>query len=257
MQDSVGSTTLDSLKGLLRHPDPFQLDVQLIEIVQERSYLQGGIEVHPGDVVVDVGANVGVASAFFASECGASLVHSFEPVPAAYEVLEKNLRHFPACHPHGYGMSSTSGTTSITWYPANWMLSGEHAELDADRSTVRQILLNIGAPEESVDDALADSFETEVVECEMRTLTDAIREESIDAIDLLKIDVEGAEREVLAGIADADWHRIRQIAAELHLDEGGRRKVVALLEGRGFRINVTQHPTMRGTRVHMLYARRP
>ena len=43
----------------------------------------------------------------------------------------------------------------------------------------------------------------------------------IGRIDLLKIDVEQAEADVLAGILDADWPLIRQLAAEVH-DLDGR-----------------------------------
>ena len=63
------------LQRLLQHPDPPQLWYQLGEIFESRIYLQEGIEVRPGDVVLDVGANIGVAAALFAAECGAGAVH--------------------------------------------------------------------------------------------------------------------------------------------------------------------------------------
>jgi 31-O-methyltransferase len=256
MRPSDGSTTLRTLKRVLRHPDPPQLGAQLVEIVKGRIYLQGGIQVSPGDVVLDVGANVGVAAAFFAFECGAGTVHSFEPVPAAFNVLRQNLSHIPGCQAHGYGISSVSGEATLLWYPANWVISGQRADPDKDERIIRQTLVNLGASENSLDEALEGRFETEVVQCEMRTLSDAIRQESIDAIDLLKIDVEGAELEVLAGIEDADWRRIRQVAAEIHIDPGGRETVVSILESRGFGVHVQQDPTMHGTPIHMLYATR-
>jgi hypothetical protein len=67
--------TEDNLKRALRHHDPQQLWFQLNEIVRERVYLRHGVSVREA-VVLDVGANVGVAAAFFAAECRAGLVHS-------------------------------------------------------------------------------------------------------------------------------------------------------------------------------------
>jgi 31-O-methyltransferase len=254
---SPESTTLETLRRILKHPDRFQLGAQLVEIVEGRVYVQEGITVRPGDVVLDVGANVGVAAAFFATECRAGIVHSFEPVAPVFEVLRENLRHFPACRAHPYGISSASGEATITWYPANWVISGAAADPRTDRRIVRQILLNLGAAEEDLDEALTGRFENQVLPCEMRTLTDVIQQESIRRIDLLKVDVEGGELEVLASIDDPYWPLIRQVAAEIHLSEQGRNEIVALLKRRGFGVTVTQEPVMRGTPLHMLYARRP
>ncbi|CAN0151235.1 unnamed protein product, partial [Ectocarpus sp. 13 AM-2016] len=38
----------------------------------------------------------------------------------------------------------------------------------------------------------------------------------VDKIDLLKIDVEGAELDVLLGIEQQDWPKIKQVVAEVH-----------------------------------------
>jgi hypothetical protein len=48
----------------------------------------------------------------------------------------------------------------------------------------------------------------------MCTLSDAIREHHVNRIDLLKIDVEGAELDVLRGIERSHWLFIRQISME-------------------------------------------
>jgi hypothetical protein len=50
------------LQRLLEHPHPPQLWCQLEEIVGSRIYLQEGVEVRPGDVLLDIGANIGVAA---------------------------------------------------------------------------------------------------------------------------------------------------------------------------------------------------
>jgi phthiocerol/phenolphthiocerol synthesis type-I polyketide synthase E len=43
-----------------------------------------------------------------------------------------------------------------------------------------------------------------------------MREHGVDSVDLVKVDVEGSEMEVLEGIADEDWPRLRQPVIEVH-----------------------------------------
>ena len=226
----------------------------LAEIFEARTYLQHGIEVREGDVVLDVGGNVGVAAAFFAAECGAGVVHSFEPIKPIFEQLRENLRHFPACVPHNYGISARTRRAEITYYPDSWAMSGMYADPVADRARSRRILLNLGAPEERVDEGLRDRFSTRTLPCQLRTLSEVLRTESIDHVDLLKIDVEGAELDVLAGIDATDWPLIRQVVAESHLDRSGSEKAVETLTAHGFAVTVDQDPALEGTSVRMLYA---
>lgn len=246
--------TLERLHRTLRHPDPSQLSYQLAEIVEANSYLRHGIEIREGDVVLDVGANVGVAAAFFATECRAGIVHSFEPVGPIFQQLRENLRHFPACVPHSYGLSSASGRQTIAHYPDSWALSGLHADPVADRARARTIFLNLGASEEEVEEGLRGRFWTQALRGDFRTLSEALRTESIRRVDLLKIDVEGAELDVLAGIDNPDWPRIRQVVAELHVEQEEAGRAIGMLAERGFEVTVDQDPMLEGTRLRMLYA---
>ena len=178
----------ERLRGELDHYDRSQLWFQVQEIVADRCYLGHGVAVGPGDVVLDVGANVGVAAAFFASVCGASTVYSFEPVPSSFALLERNVAGLPACRCHPFGLGRS-----------------------------------------------AERFE-------------------FSRIDLLKIDVEQAEADVLAGILDADWPLIRQVAAEVHDLDGRLAAIVSELRGRGFEVETEQEPAFRDGPLHMLYA---
>jgi FkbM family methyltransferase len=61
------------------------------EIWAYRKYDYFGYRVAPGDVVVDVGANIGAFSLYAATVCRASRVISFEPFPANYKLLANNV----------------------------------------------------------------------------------------------------------------------------------------------------------------------
>jgi len=254
LADPKTESTTEMLRRTLRHPDAAQFSVRLEEVAENRAYLQHGVEVNEGDVVLDAGASVGIAAAFFAAECRAGVVHSFEPLGPIFEILRLNLRHFPACVPHNYALSNTSGTGAITYYPNVTEMSGMHADPATDRANLRMALLNLGGSEREVDAALRDRFAAEVLPCELRTVSQVLREESIDRVDLLKLDVEKSELEVLAGVDDADWPIIRQISGELHLGEEERAALARLLSERGFEVAVTQDPSLRGTPVRMFYA---
>lgn len=105
---------------------------------------------------------------------------------------------------------------------------------------------------------LVHRFRTKHLECELTTISAALHEYSIDAVDLVKIDVEGAEWAVLQGIAESDWPRIRQLAIEVHDVDGRLARMRDVLEGKGYRVVVDEADwaTHRLMGLHMLYASR-
>jgi FkbM family methyltransferase len=54
-------------------------------------YNLAAIPFRPGDVVVDIGANVGVVSVFLAKRFPQLSIYAFEPVPPIYEQLCRNV----------------------------------------------------------------------------------------------------------------------------------------------------------------------
>ncbi|MFJ9818691.1 amino acid adenylation domain-containing protein [Streptomyces sp. NPDC101151] len=90
------------------------------------------------------------------------------------------------------------------------------------------------------------------------TLSRAMARAGLDRIDLLRVDTESAGQDVLGGITDSDWPRIRRLLVELRDTEGQLKKTVALLEEHGFdvvseRDDAAPYPAP----AYSLYARRP
>jgi 31-O-methyltransferase len=239
---------------MLRHYDTSQLLFQLAEIAGDRCYLRHGVAVGPGDVVLDVGANVGVAAAFFAAQCGAARVHSFEPVAPVYALLRENVAGLAACVAHPYGLSRAVGEAPITFYRGAAAMSGLYADPARDRELVRTALGNLGVCGGAADAELAGRYDPVGLTCELRTLSGVLAEHGLERVDLLKIDVERAELDVLAGLADADWPRIRQLVVEVHDEDGRLDAMAGELRGRGFAVAAEQEAAMRDTAVWMLYA---
>ncbi len=129
--------------------------------------------------IFDVGANVGDWSSDCASVFGNASIHSFEPVPATFQVLATRAGSERRITPHPYGLSNEEGSAEFTYYgPENSFLS------------------TMVAP-------VHDHLESTRVSIKLRKGDDVLRELSVQRIDLLKIDVEGMEHEVLEGLGTA------------------------------------------------------
>ena len=98
------------------------------------------------------------------------------------------------------------------------------------------------------------------VNARLVTLSSIIESEKIDHIDILKIDVEGAELSVLRGIADKHWHKVQQLVLEVE-SFAMRDTIVALLTKRGFQTSAVASERERTpgvlSEVCMVYATRP
>ena len=79
----------------------------------------------------------------------------------------------------------------------------------------------------------------EAVQCPVRCLGDIIQEEGIGEIDYLKIDVEGAELDVVEGLYPNDWLKVKQIAVEVEPTRSKIPKFEQLLEKHGFEFALT------------------
>jgi FkbM family methyltransferase len=160
----------------------------------------------PGAVVIDVGANIG----FYTVRLGRTLerlgggrVHAFEPIPAnaarlAYNVRANGLEAIVSIQECALG--SSDGRLAF-------ILENEYQSSTGNASM-------IGASGEA-----AFSFDTEAA---VTTLDGFVERAGLTSCEILKIDVEGAELEVLRG-ATATIERFRPaILAEYNAHWAGR-----------------------------------
>ncbi len=257
---------------LIAHLSDYQSQMVYREVVEDDIYLRHGITLRPGDCLFDVGANIGMFTLFANQRCAGLKVYAFEPAPPTYAVLRANVALYgldATVFPHG--LSDRNETVEFTFYPEMAGLSGRYANNVEDRQATRAIMRGLhaeraGAQAEALTDqdieAMLDhQFRSERYLCELRTLSDIIREQQITQIDLLKIDVEKAELDVLNGIADEDWGKIRQLAIEIDTPENLER-ITALLTAHGYWLAVDDFLVFAGqgddpgVAVYMLYATR-
>src|SRR5437762_2165789 len=61
------------------------------DIFEDHCYLRHGVTVTDGDCVLDVGANTGLFTLYLNTLCARARVYAFEPVPAIFAVLRRNV----------------------------------------------------------------------------------------------------------------------------------------------------------------------
>jgi FkbM family methyltransferase len=133
----------------------------------------------PGMTVIDVGANIGQYAMLASTRVGPhGRVHCFEPHPGVYQVLTRNLRR--------------SGCANVVARPLAL------AATPGARDLFLQPIDNVGATSfKPRDTALPGSR----VRVKATTLDAYVKARRLGRVDLIKIDVEGAELEVLEGAA--------------------------------------------------------
>lgn len=237
-----------------------EADLLYEEIFAEGSYLRHGVELADGDRVFDVGANVGLFSLFVHDRCRQAQVYAFEPVAPVREKLEQNVERYGLpVRVRPYGLLDTAGERELVFYPRWSGMSGVHGDAAEDASVTRAFLRNqVGEDLATEAEALlADRFEQETLSCSFRRLSDVVREEGIERIDLLKVDVEKSEMEVLEGIDPEHWSLIDQVVVEAH-DAGGRSEaVVELLRAKGYEVSVDRSGLLADTGLCNVYAVHP
>ena len=245
-----------------------------------QGYLSNGLQLKPGDTVFDVGAHIGLFTLAAYERCERNLrIYAFEPAQATFEVLrlnlgrydqEEQLKAFP------FGLSSSSEAVSFAYYPRATSLSTAYPDEEADLKMVKEATLNHII---YLDEAplvlrylrwvprfllslilhypIQRTLYPKTVTCQMRTLSQFLRDHRIDRIDLLKVDAEKAELEIFRGIETRDWPKIQQVVVEVHDLDNRLDVITALLQHYGMnKIEVERSPTLKNWKIYTVYAMR-
>ncbi|HTU46962.1 MAG TPA: amino acid adenylation domain-containing protein [Bryobacteraceae bacterium] len=228
------------------------------EVFADRAYLRCGVDLRPGDVVLDVGANIGLFALFVGMTSPGAKVYSFEPIPETFELLAMNAAlHDWDISARQVALGAEEGTARFTYYPNVSILSGRYADAEEEQQTVLAYERGRGHAGPEIEELIRSRLESQSFETPVKTLSQVIAEEDLERIDLLKVDAEKSELDVLAGIAAADWPKIQQVVAEVHEIGPRLTQVCELLYRNGFEVAVEQEETLGGSGLSMVFARRP
>jgi FkbM family methyltransferase len=171
-------------------PDHSSMECDLRDHVQRQIYFIGAYEpvesflfnrlIRPGDTIVDAGANVGQYSLLAASKTGSTgSVHSFEPIPKNYARLARHVQM--------NRVSNIRLNQLALWNEPKELSFGMPPSKDANDGSYSA-------------GSMADSSVPLVTARAVR-FDEYAAEHEIDRVDLIKIDVEGAEWFALQGMA--------------------------------------------------------
>lgn len=235
-------------------------------------YFACGAQVAPGQTVLDVGAHVGTFAQRVAELCrGDVRLLCFEPAPDSYHALQSNfmtnrwLRNtehqlFPL------GLSSAAkaqGIQSFYYFSrsatnSTFDIRSKRREFEIffeDRS--RRLMAQPGLSamlggmlgrlfasttwRSLIWWCLRHAMGLQEITAQVATLGQMLKRNKIARVDLLKIDVEGAELDVLMGLDAETWPRVQQVVMETHNRQGMQSQIEHLLVDHGLtQIAVTQ-----------------
>ncbi|ARV58849.1 hypothetical protein BZZ01_09565 [Nostocales cyanobacterium HT-58-2] len=234
------------------------------EIFEARCYLKHGITLSEGDCVFDVGANIGLFTLFAAQSYPNVKVYAFEPIPLVFDLLSINTELYNLdVKLFNIGLANTTKSDSFTYYNNLSLVSGRFADLEEEQNVVKSFLFKQKeykdnesiVSEGAINELLSERLTTKQFICQLRPLSDVIHENGVKRIDLLKIDVEKSELDVLAGIREEDWPKIRQIVIEVHDINNRLDEITKLLSDRGYTLEIAQDVLLEETNLYIIYGK--
>lgn len=194
------------------------------EVFHERQYAPAAA-LPDSPTILDAGANIGLASLWLLAHHPRARIVCFEPEPGNLEYLARNMAPFEGAEIEAAALGRDGGT-SVLHLGTHPALHSTHAAI-RDGGSVRVTRVALGP---------------------------YLRQRGIERVDLLKLDVEGAEDEVIEG-CDRELRRIDRIVGELHVERVPPAVFYGRLQDAGFVVDVRRLPAATaGERVELFAA---
>jgi FkbM family methyltransferase len=191
--------------------------VPIIEIFLRRDY--GTL---PNDaVILDLGANIGVFAIYAATTARNVRIYAYEPLPEFYELMRENVRlnkHTDTVECFNYAVCGEATTRDIYVAGTDFFFPTFVSPSNGDEKATR-------------------------LKVHCTTLAEILDANQLEHVDLLKMDIEGAEYEVFCQTPPRYFERIKEIRMEYHNLDTKERNVARLkdfLSNHGYHITREQ-----------------
>lgn len=167
------------------------------ELEKVETYDFKNLNFSPGDVVIDIGANVGIVSIYLAKKFPFLKIYSYEPVTQNFQNFMKNINF--------------NNIPEGIIFPYNLAVTKDG----------RKVQMGIIADNSGGSTLVENAFEDNCMQiCNSKilstTLEDIVKQNNIEELKLLKIDCEGSEYEILYNTPKEILKNIKILRGEFH-----------------------------------------
>lgn len=232
------------------------------EIFELQAYNKYNLQLKDGDVVFDVGTNIGLFSLYISSFKKKIKIYTFEPNPDIYELMKMNLDRYKIDYvPHNLGLSDVEEIKEFTFYSNFSILSGYYANENNEKELIKKYVDNHEENDtyskEIINDNIANILEKrfedkKVIKTQLLTLSSIIKDNELKNIDLLKINVEKSELNVLKGLEKHDWNKIKKLIIEIDTEDN-YHEVIKLLKENSFEVRIEKDPLLKNTNLYYVF----
>jgi FkbM family methyltransferase len=210
----LGETYTSSLQGTNAefYIDSYQEYQRISTLINERLPLKTILQdIENGEVFYDIGANIGIYSSFIASHVPRTKILAFEPHSDNVRRLSNNL-----------------GLNGNQW-SCYQVLLGNKEEM----VPFRIVSEKPGESRHSISSTNSGVFTMK------RQVDTLVQEENLEPPEIIKIDVEGAELQVLKGAKDT-LKNVRIVYCEVHTEDQELEEIKQYFRNSGFRTEELQ-----------------
>jgi len=194
-------------------------------------------------MIFDIGANIGKVTQQYRSLFPDAIIHSFEPFPESYQLLENQCSKDSKIFPHQVAICENVGKSTF----------------HSNRVAVTNSLLATDSQAEALwGQGLLDA--KSLVEVESTTIDCFCAENHIRTIDILKMDIQGAELRALQGAIEMLARQavsliyLEIIVGETYIGQGKLFEYFQLLDSLGYHLFDFYNPVHKDMRLIQLDA---
>ncbi len=179
---------------LVLHPYPYPIYLRVLKtdvLVFDQIFVARGYDVKiPFEVknIIDCGANIGLSAVYFLKKFPGSAIVAIEPDTENFEMIKRNTEHYPLITSMKRGVWDKECYLNIKMHNRtdSWSFETEEVPIP-DANSVHSITIDV-----------------------------VMKQMGWEQVDILKIDIEGAEKKLFSGDVSKWLSKVKAIFIELH-----------------------------------------